>query len=389
VRRPRLGIVVSHPIQYQVPLYRYLAEHSDVEPHVFYLTSHGIGPSYDPGFGREVQYDLPLLGDYSHEFVKNLSPRPSPSTPSGAINPGLARALRRASLDAVMVHGWSSISSWVAFSTALACNIPYLVRGETQPDHPELGRSKRAIKHAVVGPLVRRAGACLAIGTLNRSFYLDYGVEEERIFLAPYSVDTERFTTSGNQGRAERVARLTALGLDPIRPTVLFAAKLQPWKRPLDVVAAIDLLRGRMNLVMIGDGTLRDVVVAAARDRPWMVSLGFVNQQEIAEWYGVADLFVLASEHEPWGLAVNEAMAAGAIPIVSDSVGCGPDLVTPDIGWLYRTADVHSLAAAIEAASSAASLDQRRHNARERSHRWGIAATAAGIEAAVESVVAT
>ena len=119
-----------------------------------------------------------------------------------------------------------------------------------------------------------------------------------------------------------------------------------------------------------------------------MVSLGFVNQKEIAEWYGIADLFVLSLEREPWGLAVNEAMAAGAIPIVSDCAGCGPDLVTADIGWVYKTADIHALAAAIDAASLCADIDRRRRAAQDRAYEWGIAATAAGIEAAVESVVA-
>jgi glycosyltransferase involved in cell wall biosynthesis len=384
MKRRRLGIVVTHPIQYQVPLYRYLAEHTTVEPHVFFLTDHGIAASFDPGFGRQVHYDIPLLDGYEHQFVRNRSPRPSPSTPWGVVNPALPLAIRRANLDALLVHGYGNLSSWVAFSTAQVCRIPYLLRGESRPDIRESGRAVVFAKHTLIRPLVRSASACLAIGSSNRAFYLAYGAAPDHIFAAPYSVETERFELSGTAGRRGREERLRLLGLDPALPAVLFAAKLQPWKRPLDVVHAVDRLAGAVNLVVIGDGPLRAEVEALAVGRPWMRVLGFVNQVEIGEWYGVADLFVLPSDHEPWGLAVNEAMAAGALPIVSDAVGCGPDLVTPEIGWVYETGNIGALADAIVDAGSGSV--ERRAEARRRSTEWGIAATARGIEQAMAAL---
>ena len=115
--------------------------------------------------------------------------------------------------------------------------------------------------------------------------------------------------------------------------------------------------------------------------------LGFVNQAEIAEWYGAADMFVLPSSHEPWGLAVNEAMAAGAVPIVSDTVGCAPDLVTENVGWVYATGDIDDLARAIAAGCRPGALNERRLAAQRRSSEYGIAATAEGIETAVAAVL--
>ena len=117
-----------------------------------------------------------------------------------------------------------------------------------------------------------------------------------------------------------------------------------------------------------------------------MRALGFINQSEIAEWYGISDVFVLPSEREPWGLAVNEAMAGGAIPIVSDAVGCGDDLVTPDIGYIFPVGDIASLANAIEEACKHAGSTSRRAAVQSRSERWGLDATANGMVAAVEAV---
>jgi glycosyltransferase involved in cell wall biosynthesis len=180
---------------------------------------------------------------------------------------------------------------------------------------------------------------------------------------------------------------LESLGLDPSFPVILFAAKLQPWKRPADVVMAMDKLETPANLIVIGDGPLRPDIEQFAARRPWMRTLGFVNQREIAEWYGASDLFVLPSSREPWGLAVNEAMAAGAIPVVSDAVGCAVDLVTPDVGWVYPAGNVDALSSAIAAALKVADSGEFRAAAQQKMAQYSIAATARGIEAAVAAVV--
>jgi glycosyltransferase involved in cell wall biosynthesis len=243
------------------------------------------------------------------------------------------------------------------------------------------------VKHALVQPLVRHADACLAIGDANRRFYSAYGARSDRIFFAPYSVDSHRFSAAGRIGRGRRTGMLKSLGLAPESPVVLFAAKLQWWKRPADVVLAMDQLDQPANLIVIGDGPLRSEMEQLAARRPWMKTLGFVNQSEIAEWYGAADLFTLPSSHEPWGLAVNEAMAAGAVPIVSDAVGCAPDLVTADLGWVYPTGDVDALARALADGCQPGALRKRSAAAQQRAAEYGIAATSSGIEMAVAAVL--
>lgn len=384
--RSRLGIVVTHPIQYQVPLYRYLAARTSVEPVVLFLSEHGLTESFDRGFGRPLKFDIPLTGGYEHEVVHNRSIRPDVSTRWGVFNPTLPKVIRRSRLDAILVHGYSSLSHWLAYATAAFYGIPYMLRGESHADPESPSSYKRTAKRALIGPLVRHASACLAIGALNREFYISHGAQPHRIFPAPYSVDTERFARTGELGRARRTLMLESLDLAPELPLILFAAKLQPWKAPLDLVEAMDRLDMPANLVIIGDGPLRADVERLAAGRPWMRALGFVNQRAIAEWYGAADLFVLPSRREPWGLAVNEAMAAGAVPIVSDAVGCGLDLVA-DIGWIYPAGDIAALARAIAQAREPEALIKRRAPARQQSTRYGIAETARGIETAVKTVL--
>src|SRR5664280_3892135 len=195
--RARLGIVVTHPIQYQVPLFRHLAARSSVEPLVFFLSEHGLGESFDPGFGRAVKYDVPLLGGYEHRMVRNRSPKPAVDTPWGTFNPSLPALIRRSHVDALLVHGYSNISHWLAYATAGGSGIPYLLRGESRPDQGGVHGAKMMVKRRLIQPLVRNAGACLAIGEENREFYSPYGAQPDRIFFAPYSVDTEHFFMAG------------------------------------------------------------------------------------------------------------------------------------------------------------------------------------------------
>lgn len=385
--RPRLGIVVTHPIQYQVPLFRHLAARSTVEPLVFFLSEHGLVESFDPEFGRAVKYDVPLLGGYEHRIIRNRSPKPAIGTSWGVFNPSLPIIIRQSHVDTLLVHGYSHISHWLAYATAACSGTPYLLRGESRPDQGRAHSAKMIAKRAMIQPLVQNAGACLAVGEENCKFYSSYGAPSDRIFFAPYSVDTEHFSVAGAVGHARRTSMLQSLRLNPESPLVLFAAKLQPRKRPVDVVKAMDQLAQPANLVVIGDGSLRSEMEELASSRPWMRTLGFVNQRKIAEWYGAADLFVLPSDHEPWGLAVNEAMAAGAVPVVSDNVGCAPDLVTRDVGWVYATGDIDALTRAIAAGSQPGTLSERRVAAQRRSAEYGIAATACGIETAVAAVL--
>lgn len=386
-RPPRLAIVTSHPIQYQSPLFRRLTERGHVRPTVLYLSDHGMTPSEDTGFGRAVRFDVDLVGGFEHLFVPNRSLRPSVSKPLGLVNPALVEMLDDR-YGAVLVHGHAHVSAWIAYAAAWGRNVPYLLRGESHPLRPDAPRAKRVTKHRLLDPLVRNAGACLAIGSRNAAFYRDHGANSDRIVDSPYCVDNEYFEVLGKLGEATRREWLSALGLEPDRPTILFTAKLLPRKRPLDLVAAHRLMRRKANLVLIGDGVLRPEIEKALEGRPDARLLGFQNQSQVGRWYGVADIFVLPSGFDRWGLAVNEAMAGGAVPVVSDVVGCAPDLVEPGAGRTFPVGDVAALAGVLdELVADDALLARLRANARVLLERHSLDAAAEGLELGFETAV--
>jgi glycosyltransferase involved in cell wall biosynthesis len=366
--QPRLGILATHPIQYQAPLYRELARRRVVDLEVAFLSSAGARPVYDPGFGVTLAWDIDVLGGYRSTVLPRTQLRGK-----GGWLLTASRWLR--SQDVVVLHGHSDPDILLAAAVCRLHKIPYLLRGDAQPEPTATGL-RRIARHLVAGTVVRNAAGALPIGRRNAAFYSRYG----RIphYYAPYSVDNDRFAAAADAARPWRPRRLASLGLDPDRATVVFSGKLIAQKRPLDLIRAIERSGAQFNLLLLGDGPLRAEVDAYGNDLP-VRCVGFVNQSEMPRWYGCGDILALPSGREPWGLVVNEAMACGLIPVVSDAVGCGPDLVH-GIGEVFPAGDVDALAAALSRVAS--DIQDRRERLRGRLAGFDITQTAAGYEQA-------
>ncbi|HXX37952.1 MAG TPA: glycosyltransferase family 4 protein [bacterium] len=347
----RLAYLISHPIQYQVPLLRRLAAHPEVDLTVYYMDDVGAREYRDPEFGVAVRWDLPMLDGYVWRVLPNWSPIPDADHFLRYIQPSVVAVLRRERYDALIVHGYAHATEWLAFLGAWASRTPILLRGESTL----LSRRRpwvRAAKRLVLGPVLRRMQGMLSIGALNRTFYLAYGVQEARIFSVPYAVDNERFMADADRLRPERAALRRQLGWPEDLPVILYSGKLIPKKRPLDLVDACSRLAGdcAAALVLMGDGPLRGEVEAEVfrRGLEHVSVTGFVNQTEIPRHYAAADVLVLPSGYEPWGLALNEGMCFGLPVIASDAVGAAPDLVRDgENGFVYPTGDTQALAGAL------------------------------------------
>jgi glycosyltransferase involved in cell wall biosynthesis len=334
----RLGILTTHPIQYQVPWFRALAAEPGIDLEVLYCMIPDA-QQQGSGFGVKFQWDLPLLDGYRYRVLDNRAAQPSVTTFSGCDTPGIASIVRDERWDAFIVNGWVARS---CLQLLLACRrhgVPCIVRGESNAIRP-----RAWWKSAIHRVLLRQYAAFLAIGTQNRAFYRAAGVPDEKIFSAPYCVENQRFAHPGRQPREQ----------GPF--TFLFSGKLIPKKRPLDVLQALarlspQLAPGAVRLLVAGDGELRAQCEAfAAQHRLPVEFRGFLNQSRIVEVYRESDCLVLPSDDgETWGLVVNESMASGLPAIVSDQVGCHPDLIEPGVtGYTFPCGDSAALAVRLQ-----------------------------------------
>ncbi|MDP9034299.1 MAG: glycosyltransferase family 4 protein [Myxococcota bacterium] len=378
----RIAFVSSHPVPYHAPTYRALAARPDVDLEVLFLHHHGVEETFDRQFGRAIKFDVPLLEGFRYRFLKNVSPRPSLFF-GGLVNPDLPLAVARGDYDAVVIHGYASVSTLSALIGPRARGTRVLLRSESVlVDHRS--PSKRALKQVVLRALFMRIDHFLAIGTQSRDYFRAYGVSPSRISMSPYSVDNQYFADHSAEARSDPAAARSRLGLPIDRPLFLYCSKIIAHKRPLDVLRAFARARRKANagLVYVGDGPqmaeLRAEIARTGLEQDVRV-LGFRNQSELPTIYGACDVFVQASEREPWGMVINEAMACGMAICASERVGSAYDLVK-DNGAVFPVGDVDRLAELCSAWSSAPDeVDRMKAASRRIIEQWGPGQTAEGV----------
>ncbi len=350
---PKVAFITSHPIQYQVPVFRELASNKEIEFTVLFAMLPDAA-SQGAGFGVAFEWDIPLLEGYSYRVLKNVSKSPGVTQYRGCDTPEIASVLRELQIDVLIVNGWVVKTCLQALRAAKKLRIPCIVRGEANNL-----RHRPWWKRWLQGQLVRRYAAVLPIGKANRDFYRSHGVAEAKMFDAPYCVENQRFSRAAAQAEFRRSDLRAHWSVPQNAVCFLFCGKFEHKKHPVELVEAFLLAQttlGRngshsrpVHLLMVGDGVLRHQCEELAARHSLKASItftGFLNQTQIVEAYVAADILVLPSDAgETWGLVVNEAMACGRPAIVSDQAGCCADLIVAgETGWFFEFGNWNALA---------------------------------------------
>jgi glycosyltransferase involved in cell wall biosynthesis len=346
-RRYRVLAVAAHPVQYMAPIFRRMANHPGFDLHVAYCTIRGVEATHDPEFGANIKWDVPLLDGYSWSHVRNRGS--GGESFFGLNNTGLWKFIRNGNFDAVLCFtGYRCITFWIALLAAKSSKTAFVFGTDATTLVPRDGRSWKVLPKKIFWPrLFRLADQVIVPSSASLDLMLSLGLPLERVTLTPYSVDNEWWIQQSSQ--VDRATTRAGWGASTNDAVVLFCAKLQPWKRPVDLLRAF----GKANvpnalLLFAGEGPLRSQLeseAAALGIASQVRFLGFVNQSQLPAVYASADLMVLASEYEAFAVVVNEAMCCGCPVVVSDRVGAGHDLVLPVAPqFIFPCGDVDALA---------------------------------------------
>jgi glycosyltransferase involved in cell wall biosynthesis len=345
----RLLLVGSHVVQYSSPIFQKLAQDPRLEILVAYCSMQGAEARVDPEFGVEVAWDTPLFEGYPWVHVPNRAPRPGLGRFFGLFNPGLWRLIRDGKFDAIFVSGYFYASAWLAILAAKWQGVGLIFSTDAYSLRSLKIRSAWMLwpKKFLVRGIFGLGKAVLGSSSGSVEYLKSLGVPESRIVLAPYTVDNAWWTARA--AAIDRKEVRARWGIPPASRVVLFCAKLQPWKRPLDVLEAFAKANVRdAYLVYAGDGPLRKALEARALElgvTPRLRMLGFVNQTQLPAVYASSDLLVLPSEYDAFGLVVNEAMLCGCPVAVTEYVGAKFDLVREgENGFVFPCGDVGALA---------------------------------------------
>jgi glycosyltransferase involved in cell wall biosynthesis len=368
-----------------------MVQHPQLDISTIYCRLRGARAGIDPEFGTKIQWDIPLLDGYPWVEI------PNKGTDSegfwGLYNPGIWKFVRQGKFDAVFCHtGYIRASFWITYFASKLSRAAFIFGTDATSLAPrDASRWKGPVKRLFWPFLYRLASQTIALSSGTYELLRSLGIRDERIIKLPFVVDNDWWIAQSSL--VDREAVRASWGANPQTSVVLFCAKLQPWKRPLDLLHAF-AQAGIANslLVFAGSGPLRESLqMEASRlgcsDR--VRFLGFVNQSQLPGCYVGADLLVLPSEYEPFGLVVNEAMLCSCMAAASDQVGAGRDLIQPvDPSFIYPCGDVAALASLLRRAlSDPQQLKRIRLAAGERMKTWSpreyIAATVEAVERAV------
>ena len=390
---PRLAVVTTHPVQYSAPLFRRLTERGEVEPHVFYSWQGAADEAaLDRGFGTSFAWDIPLLDGYAHSFLDNVADEPGTHHFRGIDAPSLVPTIEAWGPDAVLVIGWNHRAHLQALRTFHGRR-PVLFRGDSTliDERRDLAGHARALaRRLALRWVYHHVDHALYVGTHNRAYFRAHGLGEAQLSWAPHAIDTERFAAPSGELEAEARAWRGSLGIADADRAAVFVGKLEPKKAPGVLLDAfLGGASGLDHLVFCGTGPLEDDLRAHARDRSDVHFLGFQNQTRMPLAYRLGDVVVLPSRGpgETWGLAVNEAMACRRPTVVTDRVGCAPDLVTAATGRVVPAGDAGALAAALAEIAAPGVAERLGAQAFEHIQAWTLDETARRIGEATVAVV--
>ena len=390
-QRFRVLVVATHPVQYMAPILRRLSNHPQIELKVAYCSLRGAEASLDPEFGATVRWDIPLLDGYDWVEVPNKGS--GAESFLGLINPGLWGLIHEGKIDAVLCFtGYTHVSFWIAKFASKFSRSAFLFGCDQHTLESRDGRRwKRWVKRLGWPLLYRLADHVMVSSNAARSLILSFGIPEQNITLTPLVVDNDWWIEESRKVDRDAVRKDWGAATDT--RIVLFCAKLQSWKRPLDLLRAFaganpsDAL-----LVFAGEGPLRpqlerEAATLGIADR--VIFLGFVNQSQLPAVYTSADLLVLPSEFEPFAVVVNEASCCGCPVAASDRVGSARDLISPvNPRLVFPCGDVEALAGILqEYLSDREKLANAARTARARLETWSpresVATTVEAVQLAV------
>ena len=380
----RLAIITTHPIQYNAPLFKLLQQRGNIKIRVFYSWgSTVLENKYDPGFGKHINWDIPLLEGYEYVFEKNMSKAPGSHHFKGIDNPELINHIKEWGADAILVYGW-------AFKSHLQClryfknKIPVYFRGDSTLLDESFG-FKRILRTIFLKWVYQHVDKAFYVGIQNKMYYLKHGLKENQLLFAPHAVDNGRFFDKDGAYSAKALEWRRKLNIADDELVFLFAGKLEPKKDPELLIRAFVVIQvPGIHLILVGNGIMEKKLKEIYGKIKNLHFIDFQNQTMMPVIYRLGNVFVLpsAGPGETWGLAVNEAMACNRPVLVSHKCGSAVDLVdNGKNGYVFTAGDVQDLIKKMRfVIEHNPDLGKMRQYAKEKISHWNCEAVALAIE---------
>jgi len=342
VRRVSLKLVILTEIiaPYRIPVFNAFADIEGIDLHVIFLAETDPFVREWLVYKEEIEFSYEVLASYRRRWRnRNI-----------LLNRGMYAALRKASPDIILCGGYNYLASWQALLWAGRNQVPFLLWAESNAKD---FRRKTWVVESLKTRFFSKCDAFVVPGKASLQYLKSFGVATEKIFTAPNAVDNGFFSQmSANVCNNSAKWRKD---FDLPGRFFLFVGRIVPEKGVFDLLNAYRRLdpelRREFGLIFVGDGVARPELSRLAADlTPGCVKFpGFVQRENLAAYYALAEALVFPTHAEVWGLVVNEGMACGLPIVCTEVTGCAADLV--EEGWNGRVLpprDIKGLTQALE-----------------------------------------
>jgi len=332
----RVAVVVSHPIQHFCPQYESWARLKGIELNVYFASRHGLDVYHDASFGTSIKWEGLTL-DFAHEFLEGAKGRAVDRNIDSYEIEGRLSTWRP---DLVVVYGYGQplqrrVTAWAARNRRPVAMIgDSVLRGQ----RPWL---KRVPKRLWLGRHLRNVDVFLTVGDANESYYRHFGISDRQFVRMCFPIDRDRFDQTLKDREIVRGRLRADLGIPPDNKIVLMVGKCLQSKRQHDLILFSNQLRAERNdvtVILAGSGPDAARLKADARriGPGGVIFAGFVNLNELVDYYVAADVYAHCAAVEAHSLAISEAIYCGLPIVISDQCGSyGPtDDVRPGLNGL-------------------------------------------------------
>lgn len=326
MKKIRVAIIVSHPIQHFVHFYRALAKEPSLDLLVIFCSDMGVRGYFDKDMGLEISWASDLLSGYKYVILPESS-RINDASFLAVNNPSILDVLRKFKPQLVKLNGYSQLTMIRALVWCKLNKVPVMMWSDSELIHKR-SFPKRVIKQCILRPLLALFSGFLTVGDNNENYFKNYGISEKKMFRVPFTIDEETFSNVKKIKNEISLKLRKELNIPQNAFVVLMVGKLIERKRPADLIKALDYINnmersGRdVYAVFAGDGCLKIELENLSKTfKDKCRFLGFVNVDKLPGYYMMSDVLAHLSEKDPHPLTNSEAIISGLPLIVSDKIG--------------------------------------------------------------------
>jgi glycosyltransferase involved in cell wall biosynthesis len=337
MKKNKVALVHNIIAPYRIPIFEGLAASPDIDLTVYFCSETHSYRKWE--VLKDVNYNYEILPGFLFQ-LRDITVN---------INIPIIKKLRSGNFDIVIIGGCVDFTSQMAYFFSKIHHKPVILWSEgIEPSSSLVGK----LIQPIINHIVRGCTAIIVPGTMSRDYHKGITNEENNIFIAPNSIDNEKYLNEIMRLNPKRDMIKEKLGYKDVK-IILSLSQIIERKGIIYLIQAFELIR-RENpdviLLIVGAGEQKDDLIKYCLEKNLsnVFFPGWVDEYEKIVYYSISDLFVLPTLSDVWGLSINEAMVTGLPVITTTKAGCSKDLIVPGLnGYIVTPKDVNGLFNAI------------------------------------------